>query len=187
MIYLLYSMIFIEVLSIGIALFTLINTKTAFLTSVNLIITTISAIFTLAQAIFLLIYSYRFAYNNQIYCDNKNILFTPGWTIGYYFIPILNIYKPYYAFKEFINNISSIDYEERRTTLQYLKYWWIFHFIGPFIAGILVAIMKSFSYSFMISNIASIVSFLLEVLFIMHSSNIQEHQIELVDSYSAQN
>lgn len=30
----------------------------------------------------------------------KIMRFSPGWSIGYYFIPILNLYKPYQAMKE---------------------------------------------------------------------------------------
>jgi hypothetical protein len=30
----------------------------------------------------------------------KGMVFTPGWSIGYYFIPILTLWKPYQAMKE---------------------------------------------------------------------------------------
>ncbi len=30
----------------------------------------------------------------------EGMKFTPGWSIGYYFIPILNFFKPYQAMKE---------------------------------------------------------------------------------------
>ena len=30
----------------------------------------------------------------------KGMKFSPGWSIGYYFIPILNLYRPYQAMKE---------------------------------------------------------------------------------------
>ncbi len=30
----------------------------------------------------------------------KNMKFTPGWSVGYYFIPFLNLWRPYQAMKE---------------------------------------------------------------------------------------
>jgi len=60
----------------------------------------------LMQLILFLVLGYTFL--KWIYRMNKNLrtvargsmAFSPGWSIGYYFIPILNLYKPYQAMKE---------------------------------------------------------------------------------------
>lgn len=50
--------------------------------------------------------------------------FTPGWSIGYYFIPIMNLYRPYLAMKE-IGKVSSnpIDWENESGG-HVLGWWW---------------------------------------------------------------
>jgi hypothetical protein len=38
--------------------------------------------------------------SNLIFLDNKNLEFTPGWAVGWFFIPIANLVKPYQVVRE---------------------------------------------------------------------------------------
>lgn len=51
------------------------------------------------SGILILKWIYRANYNAR-QLGAKNMDFTPGWSIGYYFIPILTLWKPYLAMRE---------------------------------------------------------------------------------------
>lgn len=53
----------------------------------------------ITSAVLILRWIHR-ANHNARQLGAKNMEFTPGWSIGYYFIPILTLWKPYQAMKE---------------------------------------------------------------------------------------
>ncbi len=56
--------------------------------------------------------------------------FTPGWSVGYYFIPFLNLWRPYQAMKEIwkaSKNPTSWEGEERGAIL---PWWWFFFLVA---------------------------------------------------------
>lgn len=60
----------------------------------------------------------------------QNMKFTPGWSVGYYFIPFLNLWRPYQAMKEIwkaSKNPTSWEGEDRGTIL---PWWWFFFLIA---------------------------------------------------------
>lgn len=54
------------------------------------------------------------------------LVFTPGWAVGYYFIPIVNLWKPYQAMREIWNasHTPTARSYERGNAL--LGFWWTF-------------------------------------------------------------
>ena len=54
----------------------------------------------------------------------ENMEFTPGWSIGYYFIPILTLWKPYQAMKEIWKASKSPSNWESQNTSGILPMWW---------------------------------------------------------------
>ena len=54
--------------------------------------------------------------------------YTPGWTVGWFFIPIMNLYRPYLAFREMwrANDISALDgsADWRQAPVSPLLGWW---------------------------------------------------------------
>jgi DNA-directed RNA polymerase subunit RPC12/RpoP len=69
-----------------------------------------------------------------IYLANKNVrvlgatnmMYTPGWSIGYYFMPFTNLWKPYQAMKEIWK--ASLDPKNwnDQTNPAILRWWWFF-------------------------------------------------------------
>lgn len=59
----------------------------------------VSLITFVASALLILQWIYRANYNAR-QLGAKNMHYTPAWSIGYYFIPIFNLWKPYQAMKE---------------------------------------------------------------------------------------
>jgi len=54
----------------------------------------------------------------------KNMKYSPLGSIGWYFVPIFNYFKPYYAMKEiFQTSISSKDWENIPVS-RYIWFWW---------------------------------------------------------------
>ncbi len=77
----------------------------------------------IAQAISILMWIYR-ANDNIRQLGAQNMQFTPGWSIGYYFIPIVNLWKPYYAMKEIYLCSQSVSKNPEKTGEGILSLWW---------------------------------------------------------------
>ncbi|MGD2117916.1 MAG: DUF4328 domain-containing protein [Chromatiales bacterium] len=54
----------------------------------------------------------------------ENMEFTPGWSIGYYFIPILTLWKPYQAMKEIWRASKNPSDWSSQTSSTILPIWW---------------------------------------------------------------
>lgn len=63
----------------------------------------------------------------------KNMEFTPGWSIGYYFIPILCLWKPYQAMKETWKASQEPSDWESISTHRILPLWWALWLVSNFI------------------------------------------------------
>ncbi len=72
------------------------------------------------------------ACKNAWLLDPPRIKTTPGWSVGYYFIPILYLWKPYVAMKE----IRSASYGNDNALRGILPVWWTFWLISGFLAQI---------------------------------------------------
>ena len=72
-----------------------------------------------------------------IYRANKNLgvisgqrmRFTPGWSVGWYFIPIANLFKPYQAMKE----IWEVSHKYQSGSSSTLGLWWALWLITTFV------------------------------------------------------
>lgn len=62
--------------------------------------------------------------------DPPRMTTTPGWSVGYFFIPILLLWKPYGAMKQ----IRSASYGKDHPLKAVLPLWWTFWLITMFIA-----------------------------------------------------
>lgn len=54
----------------------------------------------------------------------KEMEFTPGWSIGYYFIPILTLWKPYQAMKEIWKSSHNPSDWATEKVSPILGFWW---------------------------------------------------------------
>lgn len=62
--------------------------------------------------------------------------FTPGWSIGYYFVPFLHIYKPYIAMKEIWKTSKDPKNWEMVKTPSLFPQWWTLWIISSISANI---------------------------------------------------
>ena len=72
-----------------------------------------------------------------IYRSNKNLrmlsdeamTFTPGWSVGWYFVPFANLYKPYQVMKE----IWTVSHKSEASNHAIVGWWWITCLISNFL------------------------------------------------------
>jgi hypothetical protein len=56
----------------------------------------------------------------------QGLKFTPGWAIGFYFVPIMNLWKPYQAMLEFWQASQDPRYWRSNKTSAVVHWWWAF-------------------------------------------------------------
>ncbi len=72
---------------------------------------------------------YRANFNSRA-LGAQNMKFTPGWSVGYYFIPILWFWKPYQAMKEIWRASKAPTSWESVARGTVLPWWWFFLLIS---------------------------------------------------------
>ena len=78
----------------------------------------------LASAIFVLTWIHR-ANLNARHLGADGMRYTPGWAVGWYFVPIAWFWKPYQAMKEIWQASSDPAGWGRQTVSPLLLWWWI--------------------------------------------------------------
>jgi len=56
----------------------------------------------------------------------QHMLFTPGWSIGWYFVPVLSLWKPYQAMKELWQASENPSDWKSQKAHPILAWWWFF-------------------------------------------------------------
>ena len=75
--------------------------------------------------ILILKWIYRANYNAR-QLGATGMTFTPGWSIGWYFVPIINLWKPYQAMKEIWKTSSDPLNWKTQSVSSILSWWWLF-------------------------------------------------------------
>ncbi len=83
------------------------------------------------SAVLVLMWIHRAAFNVR-QLGATGLRFKPGWCVGWYFIPIANLWKPYQAMKEIWRATADPSnwQGERRSAL--LPWWWLFWLLYTF-------------------------------------------------------
>ena len=72
---------------------------------------------------------YRANYNAR-QLGAEDMRFTPGWSIGWYFVPIATFWKPYQAMKEIYKASHTPDNWKDTEVPSMLPWWWFFWIIS---------------------------------------------------------
>ncbi|HET7332732.1 DUF4328 domain-containing protein [Dyella sp.] len=83
----------------------------------------------LATIVLFAMWIYRAASNTRA-LGAKDMTFTPGWAVGYYFVPILNWWYPYQAMKEIWKASKAPDAWEAAKRGSVLPWWWLFYLLS---------------------------------------------------------
>ncbi|HPE71211.1 MAG TPA: DUF4328 domain-containing protein [Candidatus Competibacter sp.] len=65
----------------------------------------------------------------------QDMVFTPGWSIGWYFIPIANLWKPYQAMKEIWKASSNPRSWSKASVSPMLPWWWFFWIVSTMLGN----------------------------------------------------
>ncbi|AXT40440.1 DUF4328 domain-containing protein [Alteromonas sp. BL110] len=87
----------------------------------------------IVSGILILKWIYR-ANQNARQFGAKDMAFSPGWSIGFYFIPIVSLWKPYQAMKEIWQASQNPSNWSEEKVSSILGIWWFF-WIANSIAG----------------------------------------------------
>lgn len=95
----------------------------------------VTGIVGLTQFIFAIVLGITFL--RWIYRTNKNLrilsgeqmTFTPGWSVGWYFVPIAHLFKPYQVMKE----IWQVSHKNESTTYSLVGWWWCLWIVSSFL------------------------------------------------------
>jgi hypothetical protein len=99
------------------------------------IATGIIALVQMVLSIWLFIAFFRFLHRvskNLRFKFQKEMKFTPGWTVGYFFIPILNLFKPYQAIKEMWTTANN----NKPINAALLSNWWVLWLISNIVGRV---------------------------------------------------
>ena len=70
------------------------------------------------------------AQNPQLFEHSHELTFTPGWCVGWYFVPIFNLWRPYQAMKWIWKASGNPADPVRKKNNYILRLWWTFWLIS---------------------------------------------------------
>lgn len=97
----------------------------------------IQLILFLIQGIVILMWIHR-ANNNVRALGAQAMTFSPGWSVGWYFIPVLHLWKPYQAMKEIFLKSEALTPNTPNNKRYLLPTWWTLWIISEVIGRIIL-------------------------------------------------
>ena len=99
----------------------------------------------------------------------QGMKFSPGWSIGCYFIPILHLYRPYQAMKEIWKISSNPANWQNEPGSRLLGLWWALWLISSFFGylSLRMSMTANTIEAFQISTTILIISVILDILLYM--------------------
>ena len=147
--------------------------------------------------ILLLLWYYR-NHRNLAALGASELRFTPGWAVVWWFIPILNLWKPYQVTVEVMKAsdpaVGRTDKETRKTMRRppFVLAWWLFNFValGVMILAYIVAALEAeitsgaqdTSWLLVVEVIITVIGAWLTIKLVREIDTRQARKIELVRS-----
>jgi hypothetical protein len=146
-------------------------------------------------AIAFLMWTYR-AYKNLPALGAHNLEQSPGWAVGWYFVPFANLIKPYYVMVEIVrhSNPEGIGVNARASSTANVGRWWAAYIISGIVGWIAGTTLSSGAASHsidsmmtgvgigMVGKAINIVAALLAILLIARVDKEQEQRFQVVTS-----
>lgn len=140
--------------------------------------------------VFFLMWLYR-CYKNLTPLRSESVEFTPGWSVGWWFIPIANLFKPFQVMSELWNQ-SDAEIDEEMGFLSgkggsptIIVFWWAFFIISNIIYRISEMAIDNegnvasiFATLFFIASVIHIIAGVLIILIIKTITRKQEERFQ---------
>ena len=149
-----------------------------------------------AAGVAFLIWIHR-AHRNLPSLHAADLRFTPGWAVGWFFVPIMSLFRPYQVASEIWKasdpNVDTIDNTSWKNvaTSPIVGWWWAFFLISNFVANIAVRTvfrgeelsdLLTSTYAYMVSDAIDVVGILITILMVRRISQFQETKNKLISS-----
>ena len=109
----------------------LILTDSAFNEDLQSLVNIVQFLILVVSGVLILRWIYISNYNAHQLSTSK-MRFTPWWSIGWYFIPIFNLWKPYQVMKEILKVSANPINWEKQSVSSMLIWWWFFWIVNGF-------------------------------------------------------
>lgn len=141
------------------------------------------------SGIIILKWIYRANYNAR-QLGAKEMQFTPSWSVGWYFIPIFTLWKPYQAMREIWKASANPDNWINEKVSSILPWWWFFWLVNNFLGQAVfrmslraeeISELKNANIVYQVSDVTSIA---LAFVTLSLVNNIYQAQITHANSHS---
>jgi hypothetical protein len=145
-------------------------------------------------AVLFLIWIYR-AHKNLPVFGATDLRFTPGWAVGWFFIPVMSLFKPYQVVKEIwkasksYKESISMDNWKNTDSPPIIGWWWAFFITGNILDSFLLQLSK-FSetpqimileaYSYAITDFIDIIGIIFTILLLKQITLYQDNNMYLI-------
>jgi len=146
------------------------------------------------SGILFLIWIHR-AYKNLHSIRADGLRFTPGWAVGWFFVPIMSLFRPYQVVSEIWRasnpKIDLADTTSWQTSVSssVVGWWWAFFLISNFVANIALRTVFSgeelsdlltSTYAYIVSDAIDVVGILITILMVRRIGQFQETKHTLI-------
>ncbi len=152
----------------------------------------------IAAGVAFLIWIHR-AHRNLPSLHAADLRFTPGWAVGWFFIPIMSLFRPYQVASEIwkasdpkVDTTDGTSWKSVATS-PIVGWWWAFFLISNFVANIALRTVFSgeelsdlltSTYAYIVSDAIDVVGIVITVLLVQRISQYQEAKRVLVVAQS---
>ena len=88
----------------------------------------------IATAITTWMFMYRA--NANLRAAGTRLEYTPGWCVGWWFVPFMNLIKPFYCMGEIFNESTSLEQKSWSSGAGIVGAWWAFYIFGNILGSI---------------------------------------------------
>ena len=126
-----------------------------------------------------------------------DLRFTPGWAVGWFFIPIMSLFRPYQVASEIwkasdpkVDTTDGTAWKSAATS-PIVGWWWalflISNYLGLFAARVILSgeelsDLLTSTYVYMVSDAIDVVGIIITILMVRRISQFQEAKSELISS-----
>ncbi len=147
-------------------------------------------IFRVTVIVLFLIWEYR-SFNNLSALKARNLEYSPGWSVGWWFIPFANLVKPFQVMRELWNE-SDPDFDEETGFLhtspgtpEIIGFWWAAFLLSGFIGRIVDKMVDEngeasqyFPVALIVASVFQLVASILIILIVKGVTNRQEQRFD---------
>lgn len=135
------------------------------------------------------------AHSNLTYLKPTHLEFTPGWAVGWWFVPFLNLFKPFQVVREVwwesdpdVPEGSSFLSASLHSAPAYMGFWWVFWIISNVMENIASRVydpdslqgLQTFGLLAILSGITGIIAAALAIMVVRDITTRQDMRFEAV-------